>query len=426
MKNSLEIEIFIEKAWHRAAEVCCPEPLNGYKSESTLAYFEDYAEKHLMQLDLHAVSCRYPVNYSFHRETAWAPFLLDIMPSGASRRYWLAKLELPNNANSDWELLSAGSSNPPGNIRIRNAHEESPVSSHPGFTVSEIINKNEDFISYALEAGAPVTGSSGAHGDAPKFLLTQDHDNMWHADGALPDTRASKHWIVKFPRGRHESDRKILRNEAEYMLLASLLELQVHEVPHYKEDVLFIPRFDRAILSREEGMQEVQRLGLESLCSACGISEFGHVFKLEDICSCISAFSTNASEDILEFVFRDILNFISGNTDNHGRNSSFLKYPDGQVRLSPLYDFSPMYLDREGIARLNKWRNFEKKGQIDIPNMQTWLQTEMKLSKKFVSSKFRNFREKLSTLPALLSKTKIDEDVQEKILTSCNGVLNAW
>jgi serine/threonine-protein kinase HipA len=43
------------------------------------------------------------------------------------------------------------------------------------------------------------------------------------------------------------------------------------------------------------------------------------------------------------------------NTDNHGRNSAFLKYADGTVKLSPLYDFAPMFLDPEGIPRSSRW-----------------------------------------------------------------------
>lgn len=422
-KTRLELEIFVDSAWLRVAEIHCAEQNKGYLSQMTLAYFEDYVEKHLLINDYRALSCRYPINYTFHRENTWAPFLLDIMPSGAARRYWLAKLELPNNANSDWELLSQGSTNAPGNIRVKSRLEQFQFSEnikHNGFNTSEIIEKNENFINYALECGAPVTGSSGAHGDAPKFLLTQDYHDMWHADGALADKDAKKHWIVKFPRGRHESDKKILRNEAEYMLLAKLLGLNVNELPHFKEDLLFIPRFDRIVVKNER-TNIVKRLGLESLCSACGVSEFGHIFKLEDICRAIFNYSTNAFEDILEFVFRDVLNFICGNTDNHARNSSLLKHTDSQIRLSPLYDFSPMYLDREGIVRLNKWKNFERNGTILINEIEEWLSLEFKFDKNQLRLKFKDFKESLTCLPELLLKTKIDEDIQIRIISSLDN-----
>lgn len=42
------------------------------------------------------------------------------------------------------------------------------------------------------------------------------------------------------------------------------------------------------------------------------------------------------------------------NTDNHGRNTA-VQVRDGAVRLTPLFDFAPMYLDPEGIARACRW-----------------------------------------------------------------------
>jgi serine/threonine-protein kinase HipA len=423
--KTLSLEVFTDNVWHLAAELSCTDQRKGYKSQSSLVYVGEYVDEHLMKNEIHAVSCKYPVSFTFHKEESWPAFILDIMPSGAGRRFWLSKLDLPNNATSDWALLSAGSSNSPGNIRIKSNSEGPPVNTHPGFSTADILERNEDFISYALESGAPVTGSSGAQGDAPKFLLTQDDKDRWHADGALSDKEAKKHWIVKFPRGRHESDRKILRNEAEYMNLASLLGLHVSEVPHFKNDALFIPRFDRVIV-RKADTREVQRLGLESLCSASGVSEFGHIFKLEELCMTIAAFSTNALEDVLEFIFRDILNIICGNTDNHGRNSSLLKYPDGSIRLAPLYDFAPMYLDREGIARLHKWRHFEGKGMLMVQDLQKWLVTECRFEKTVIEKRFMDFREKLAFLPDMLLKTNIDEDIQLRIKRALKTLEKVW
>ena len=52
---------------------------------------------------------------------------------------------------------------------------------------------------------------------------------------------------------------------------------------------------------------------------------------------------------------RDILNAALRNTDNHGRNTAFLKQSDGTVALSPLYDFAPMFHDPDGIPRSSRW-----------------------------------------------------------------------
>jgi serine/threonine-protein kinase HipA len=53
------------------------------------------------------------------------------------------------------------------------------------------------------------------------------------------------------------------------------------------------------------------------------------------------------------------MNVALGNTDNHARNTAISKYPDGTIALSPLYDFAPMILDEQGIARISRWSEGE-------------------------------------------------------------------
>jgi len=65
---------------------------------------------------------------------------------------------------------------------------------------------------------------------------------------------------------------------------------------------------------------------------------------------------TDPAREVREYLRRDILNLALRNTDNHGRNSAVLR-KNGQVRLSPLFDFAPMFLDPEGIGRLSRWED---------------------------------------------------------------------
>jgi len=67
------------------------------------------------------------------------------------------------------------------------------TATHLGFTYTVVVQRQEDFIEYAWQHGAPVAGSSGAQGDAPKFLLTQDKQQRWHGDGALPNSDWHQH-----------------------------------------------------------------------------------------------------------------------------------------------------------------------------------------------------------------------------------------
>ena len=68
---------------------------------------------------------------------------------------------------------------------------------------------------------------------------------------------------------------------------------------------------------------------------------------------------------ISEWLKRDLLNVIFGNSDNHGRNTAFIKKASGVI-LAPVYDFAPMRADPEGVIRTMKWgAPFEQSGEYD-------------------------------------------------------------
>ena len=200
-------------------------------------------------------------------------------------------------------------------------------------------------------------------GESPKLLLTEDKEGLLHADGALPDASAACHWLVKFARGRDERERQILRNEGAYLKVAALLGADVHRadvVAMEMGNALFIPRFDRTC---HDG--RVERFGLESFASAAGIAEFGVRVTHQDNCALIQRFSSAPADDLLEYLRRDVLNICLGNTDNHLRNHAFLKRRGGEVSLSPFYDFAPMFMSPEGIARVCRWGGMEQMAQPD-------------------------------------------------------------
>jgi serine/threonine-protein kinase HipA len=63
---------------------------------------------------------------------------------------------------------------------------------------------------------------------------------------------------------------------------------------------------------------------------------------------------TDKTGETIEFLKRDVLNLAMRNTDNHARNTAVQKIGT-EVRLTPLFDFAPMYLDPEGITRAARW-----------------------------------------------------------------------
>ncbi len=154
---------------------------------------------------------------------------------------------------------------------------------------------------------------------------------------------------MKFPRGKTEKDRAVLRNEAPYLEVARRFGLRVGASLEFINDALFIPRFDRRAIGGK-----IDRLGLETLSSAAGIAEFGKRGNHVEFCKVIAQYACDPKREIIEYIRRDILNAALRNTDNHGRNTAFLKQSDGTVALSPLYDFAPMFHDPDGIPRSSR------------------------------------------------------------------------
>ena len=365
------IQIFLDGAWHDAATLQIHDANQGYAGGCSFAYLIDHFARYAVQPHpTAAVSCRYPVNYEIHDLDSWPAFLLDVLPSGAGRVHWLTHLGLKDGPAADWELLQNGTGNPPGNLRIAEAAVRRDVivptadgklvsnHGHPGFQREDILDRQEHFIEYAAQMGAHVAGCSDVQGVAPKFLLQQDHRGRWHAEGALADADVSACWIVKFPRGKTEQDRTVLRNEAPYMALAGSIGLKVYPVAtEWEGDALFVPRFDRQIIPGG-----VVRFGMESLYSLAGITGYGVSVSQNVFAKALADYSTDPEVELREFVRRDVFNIAVGNKDNHGRNTAVLRLPDGTVTLTPLFDVAPMYLDPEGIARVSRWEGDAEAG----------------------------------------------------------------
>jgi serine/threonine-protein kinase HipA len=347
------LELFVAGRWTTAATLHVTETSSPSRLSYEFSYLDTMADA-LSARDARAVSCRYPLGYEDHVEPTWPAFLLDLLPAGAARRHWEARLGLPNTPGSDWQVLLGGAGNPPGNVRVAEAVEVPPArSAHPGFTRRDVVDRAEGFVEYARSAGAPVSGSTGAGGDSPKFLLREDVRGRWHADGALSDERTRRCWLVKFPRNRADpSDRLVLRAEAGYHRVARRMGVRASGRVEWEGDCLFVERFDRVVRGKQ-----VERLGLESLYALAGIAEFGAATRKEVLAAALARFASDPPAELRELLLRDVLDVALGNTDNHGRNSSVLKDAHGRVTLSPVYDFAPMILDRSGIARVSRWRD---------------------------------------------------------------------
>lgn len=353
--DTCTIQLFAYGAWHDAGDVSLfGKPEEGWRARTYSGYALEWAAEHMGTRDAHAFACEFPVAFEPYDKPTWPVFLIDLLPQGFGRGELLRRLQLPETAaaSADWPLLLAGAGNTIGHLRVKQAADwlAERASEARGFTDAEIAQRAEDFTEYLAQHGLFVAGSSGVQGEWPKLLMTRGDDGLLYLDHTLPDARACEHFIVKFGRGADPHLAQILRHEAPYMAAAAHLGLNVFAPLTLRDRVLFIPRFDRRVTA-----DGVVRLAQESVATLTGTPGFGATPTHDAICLQLIRRCTDPQAEVLEYIRRDVANLALGNKDNHARNTAVQRDFDGRIALTPLFDFAPMYLHPDGIARRIRW-----------------------------------------------------------------------
>jgi serine/threonine-protein kinase HipA len=362
MKNDCTVQLFADGTWHDAASVVLLDPeTRGWRARTMTGYATEWALNHAGAIDACALCSQLPVSLELQNLAHWPVILIDMLPQGYGRAELLRQLQLPETAEeaADWRLLLAGTGNPIGHLRIKEAARwlEDYSRPHQGFTDEEVAQRSSDFMQFLSMHGLFVAGSSGVQGEWPKVLLTRGHDGLLYLDHTLPDSEAIEHFIVKFGRGPNERLAMILRHEAAYMAIAGHLGLRVRKPLVLRQQALFVPRFDRLVTAGG-----VTRLAQESIATLTGRAGFGVVPTHNEVCRKLAEVCSDPLSEIIEYLRRDIANIALGNKDNHARNTALQRDFSGHIALTPLFDFAPMYLHPEGIARRIRW----EQGDADI------------------------------------------------------------
>jgi len=155
----------------------------------------------------------------------------------------------------------------------------------------------------------------------------------------------------------------------------------------------------------------VTYLGLESLCSLAGVAEFGVPVKKEVLAQALARFSTDRTTELPELLLRDVLDVALGNTDNHARNTSVSKLPNGRVALSPIYDFAPMILDTRGIARVCRWQ--DNSDYPDWSDVVRFLET-LGLDGAMALRSLRRVAPYVEALPQMMAECRVPELVIDR------------
>ena len=364
MDQYCTLQIYQEDEWLDCAIVeIVGQQQTGWQAATRTSYLFEYAISYMDLSDGHALAYHLPVNVQNTLQSTWPAFLMDLLPQGYGRKELLRQLNFSENTQeqADWALLKAGAGNPIGNLRIKEAYEwlqgQFPVQQNHGFSLDQVVERQEKFIESLASYGLFIAGSSGIQGEWPKLLLTQGHDDLFYLDHTLTDHQVKQHWLVKFSRGSDQNLDKILMHEALYMKIAQYLGLRVHQELELHGKTLFIPRFDRKV---SDG--KVERIAQESIASLGGKAGFGVRMTHNQICSLLMQCCTEPKQEIFEYLKRDLANVALGNKDNHTRNTAIQRFNNGIIRLTPLFDFAPMWLHPDGIARTTRWERDDHGG----------------------------------------------------------------
>ncbi|WXL25817.1 HipA domain-containing protein [Ectopseudomonas mendocina] len=373
--NTVTLQVHNNGRWQDALTITFDTPAEGLRSQCSTRYLETYLVENLDALSTikaPAVSARWPLSWEVAHDIAPA-FLHDVIPSGAARRLILARMGVPLDADEEFYLLQNCTPAPVGHMRVKESLSRFlGTGAVIGFSRDDVIQRDTRFLDYAYEQGVAVGGATGAGGEAPKLLLAEGTDGLIYPDALLADDQVKQHWFVKFPRNTAtETDRNILRSEYCYYQALNQLGFNTISADGLAYETaakpsLWMQRFDR--VAAADG---VQYRAVESMYSLCGITRPGSRLEhMQVIRQLAQAWAEAGQRDeipviVSEYLRRDLLNQVLGNTDNHGRNLSILRL-DERLEFAPIYDLAPMVMDPEGIVRTSKWpANIEQLGKTN-------------------------------------------------------------
>ncbi|MHC8405010.1 type II toxin-antitoxin system HipA family toxin [Pseudomonas sp. TMB3-21] len=373
---TLTLQAYANRQWSDAMTLIFVEPEKGFEGACRIGYKTDYIANHLESIDLpfcKAVSARLPLDWDSTSLKKAPAFLFDIAPAGAARRFLMARLgqDKPEDLSADLFLLGRSTPAPIGHLRVKESIEALDDRAVMGFSREEVIARDNSFLEYAYEQGAAIGGATGAGGEAPKLLMAQARDGLLYPDAVLSDDQVAQHWFVKFARNRAtQMDQTILKSEFHYYKALHTLGIETVAadglaLEEATKPSLWMKRFDRTV-----SPLGVERLAVESVYSLAGVTVPGSYMDHMEVIQLLARLWKQAGQAeqipdlIADYLRRDLLNKILGNSDNHGRNISIIR-EESSVRLAPIYDLAPMVMDDEGVTRTTKWsKDLEVGGEV--------------------------------------------------------------
>ncbi|WP_130908158.1 HipA domain-containing protein [Pseudomonas sp. Sample_16] len=373
---SVTLQLYASGRWEDAMTLVFADPEKGFEGPCRFGYKTGYVADNLEFVDSpfnKAVSARLPLSWESASLKKAPAFLHDIAPAGAAKRFLMSRVgqDKPEGISADLFLLGRSTPAPIGNMRIKESAEAVDDRPAMGFRRDEVIARDSTFLEYAYEQGAAIGGATGAGGEAPKLLMSRGRDGLLYPDAVLSDDQVEQHWFVKFARNRAtQTDQIILKSEFHYYKALHALGIDTIALDglafeQATKPSLWMKRFDRSV--NDLG---VERSAVESIYSLAGVVVPGSYMNHLEVIQLLARLWAQAGQEeqipelLSEYLRRDLINKILGNSDNHGRNTSIIRGSDS-FRLAPIYDLAPMVMDDEGVTRTTKWpKGLEVAGEV--------------------------------------------------------------
>lgn len=214
MIKNVQIEFFADQDWQVVGSLSLMGDLSeDFRSPTRFEYNRDHAVAYLGRNDFPAVSCRMPVHFGITELQHWPPWALDLIPAGGAKLFWLNRLNLPDAPESLWPLLVHGASNPPGNLRVKEASSALETVDHPGFAIDDVVFMKEKFIDHCERHGHPFQEAQAPKERRKSFFLLRTKmgggtlhvayrrptgkKNGWLSFLDIAMTRISGYWKLK-------------------------------------------------------------------------------------------------------------------------------------------------------------------------------------------------------------------------------------
>ena len=435
--SKITLQCWLKNAWHDAAVLTVQNPEQGRSGSAELEYLPDYVAR-FIDIPAAQLGFEYPVDFFPHQCDHWPAFLLDIFPLGAARRVICLRIGLsnPGSLSHDFQLLRDHCPSPVGNVRVKESVSNNPAPAI-GFPMEDVLKRDTNFLDYARDHGATIGGATGAGGEAPKLLVSLGNDGLYYPSGSIDESLCREHFLVKFP--RHSSslnDQIILEAEARYyQILDRMSHLEsINTDPDGLPSIFFAADNRQGISKPSLWLKRFdanagQRVGLESLYSLQGVIEPGQTVQHLDYLNTLCRYWTIRNQEthipklVSDYIKRDLLNVVLGNTDNHGRNTAILK-TDTDIQLAPVYDLAPMCMDSEGMTRTSRWGSQELGGNFDWHGICDDAATvHNSLSSEDLWQSLQDFtRDDLIHIPELAREYKLPESVCHHPGINLNGL----